>query len=80
MTVIKSINVFFDIAGSHRCTKVFELLAHLDTGARLVVLFRRLYGWSLLLLKGLSCLSVIGGHEVSIGFPFRSSQNFKKEW
>ena len=79
MTVIKGINVFLDIAGGHKCIKVFELMAHLDTGAYLVILFGRLYSWSLLLLKGLSYLSATGGHKVSIGFPFRSSQNFKKE-
>ena len=79
MTIIKGINIFLDIASGYRCIRVFELLAHLDTKAYLVILFKYLYNWNLLLLEGLSCLSVTAVHEVSKGFPFRSSQNFKEE-
>ena len=80
MTVIKYIDVFFDIAGGYRCIKVFKLLAHLGAKACLVILFRCLYGWSLLLLEGLSCFNITTSHKVSVGFPFRLLQNFKKEW
>ena len=80
MTIVKGVNVFFDVVGGYRCTKVFELLAHLDAGACLVVLFGYLYNWSLLLLKGPSCLSVTASHKMSIRFPFRLLQNFKEEW
>jgi hypothetical protein len=79
-TVIKGVNVFLDVAGGYRCIRVFKLPAHLDTGACSVVLFGHLYSWSLSLLEGLSCLSATASHKVSIGFPFRSSQNFKEEW
>ena len=78
-TIIKGVNVFLNVAGGHRYTRVFKLPAHLDAGAHSVVLFRYLYDWNLSLLEGPSCLSVTASHEVSIGFPFRSSQNFKEE-
>ena len=68
MTVIKGVDVFFDVAGGRRCTRVFELALHLDTGAHLVVLFGRLYGWDLSLSKGPSCLGATAFHEVPIGF------------
>jgi hypothetical protein len=79
VTIIKGINVFFDVAGGYRCIKVFELLAHLGAGAYLVVLFGHLYGWNLLLLEGPSCLNVTSGYKISVGFPFGLLQNFKKE-
>ena len=52
---------------------------YLDAKAHSVVLFGCLDGWSLLLLKGLFCLSVIASHEVFVGFPFRLLQDFKEE-
>ena len=78
-TVIKGIDVFLDVAGGYRYTKVFELPAHLDTRAYSVILFRYLYSWSLLLLEGLSCLNATASHKVSVGFLFGLSQNFKEE-
>ena len=71
MTIIKGVDVFLDIAGGHRCTKVFELALHLDARACLVVLFRCLYSWDLLLLKGFSCLSAMAFYKVSVRFLFR---------
>ena len=75
MTVIKGINVFLNIVSGHRCIRVFEFPLYLDTKAHSVILFKRLYNWDLLLLKGPSCLSVTAFYEVSIGFLFGSSQN-----
>ena len=80
VTVIKGVNVFLDVAGGCRCIRVFKLALHLDTRARSVVLFGRLYNWDLSLLKGPSCLNVMAFHKVSIGFLFRSSQDLKEEW
>ena len=68
MTIIKGVDVFLDVAGGRRCTRVFKLALHLDTRACLVVLFGRLYGWDLSLLKGPSCLSATAFHKVPIGF------------
>ena len=56
VTVIEGINVFLDIAGSRRYTRVFKLTVYLGAGARLVVLFRHLYIYNLLLLEGPSYL------------------------
>ena len=39
MTVIKGVDVFLDVAGGRRCTRVFKLAVYLGTRARLVVLF-----------------------------------------
>ena len=69
MTIIEGVDVFLDVTGGHRCTRVFELALHLDTGAHSVILFRRLYSWDLSLLKGPSCLNVTAFHKVSVGFP-----------
>ena len=79
MTVVKGVNVFLDVAGGRRCTRVFKLALHLNTRARSVVLFGRLYAHDLLLLEGPSCLVVTAFHEVSIGFPFRLSRNLREE-
>ena len=68
MTIIKGVNVFFDVAGGCRCTRVFELTLHLDARAYSVVLFGYLYGWDLLLLKGPSCLNVTAFYKVPVGF------------
>jgi hypothetical protein len=79
MTVIEGINVFLNITGGRRCIRVFKLAVYLGTGARLVVLFRRLYICNLLLPEGPSCLIAIAFYKVSIGFPFRSSENLREE-
>ena len=79
MTIIEGVNVFLDIAGSYRCTRVFKLVVHLGTRARLVVLFGHLYICNLLLLEGPSCLIVTAFYEVSIGFLFRLSRNLREK-
>ena len=38
-TVIEGVNVFLNIAGGRRCTRVFKLAVYLGTRARLVILF-----------------------------------------
>ena len=78
MTVIKGVDVFFDVAGGRRCTRVFEFALHLDTGARSVVLFGRLYSWDLLLSKGPSCLSAMAFHKVPIGFLLGYHKIYKR--
>ena len=78
-TIIEGVNVFLDVAGGHRCIKVFEFIVHLGAGAHLVVLFGCLYVCNLLLLEGPSCLSATAFHKVSVGFPFGLLQNLK-EW
>ena len=80
MTVIKGVNVFFNVAGSYRCIRVFKLIVYLGARAHSVVLFRHLYIHNLLLLEGPSCLVVTAFYKVSVGFPFRSSQNLREEW
>ena len=79
MTIVEGVNVFLNIAGSRRCTRVFKLIVYLGTGAHLVVLFRYLYICNLLLLEGPSCLITTAFHKVSIGFLFRSSRNLREE-
>jgi len=69
VTVIKSIDVFLNIASGHRCIRVFKLPLYLDARARLVVLFRHLYSWNLSLLEGPSCLNATAFYEVPVGFP-----------
>ena len=69
MTIIKSINVFLDIASSRGCTKVFKLPLYLDAKAHSVILFGRLYSWNLSLSEGLPCLSAMAFHKVPVGFP-----------
>ena len=78
-TVIEGVDIFLNIAGSRRYTKVFELTVHLGTRAHSVILFRHLYVHNLLLSEGPSCLIATAFHKVSIGFPFRSSQNLREE-
>ena len=80
MTIIEGVNVFLNIAGGYRCIRVFKLTVYLGTRARSVVLFGRLYVCNLLLSEGPSCLVTTAFHEVSIGFPFRSSRNLREEW
>ena len=79
MTIIEGINVFLDVAGGYKYIRVFELAVYLGARAHLVVLFRRLYVHNLLLLEGPSCLVATAFHEVSVGFPFRSSRNLREE-
>ena len=78
MTVIEGVDVFLDVASGHRCTRVFKLALHLDTRAHLVILFRHLYGWDLLLSKGPSCLSVTAFHKVPIGFLLGCHKIYKR--
>ena len=72
MTIIEGVNIFLNITGGHRYTRVFKLLVYLGTGARSAVLSGRLYARDLLLLEGPSCLVITAFYEVSIGFPYRS--------
>ena len=72
-TIIEGVNVFLNIAGSHRCIKVFKLMVYLGTRARSVVLFRYLYIYNLLLLEGPSCLIATAFYKVSVRFLFRLS-------
>ena len=75
VTIIEGVNIFLDVAGSRRYTRVFELIVHLGAGAYLVILFRHLYIRNLLLLEGPSCLIATAFYKVSIGFLFRLSRN-----
>ena len=78
-TVIKGVNIFLNIAGGYRYTRVFKLIVYLGAKARSVVLFRHLYIYNLLLLEGPSCLIATAFHKVSIGFLFKSSRNLREE-
>ena len=79
MTVIEGVNVFLDVAGSYRCTRVFKLAVYLGARAHSVILFGHLYICNLLLSEGPSCLIATAFYEVSVGFPFRSSRNLREE-
>ena len=71
MTVIESVNIFFNIVSNcSRCIKVFKLLVYLGTGARTVVLFKALRTYNLLLSRLPSCLIAAAVYRVSIKFPF----------
>ena len=78
MTIIEGVDVFLNIAGSYRYTKVFKLTLHLDTGAHLIVLFGHLYDWDLSLSKGLSCLSVTAFYKVPVGFLLGHCKIYKR--
>ena len=80
MTLIEGVDIFLNIAGGCKCTRVFKLVVHLGTRACSVVLFRYLYIYNLLLLEGPSCLIIIAFYEVSVGFLFRLSRNLREEW
>ena len=80
MTIIEGVNVFLDITGGYRYIRVFELAVHLGTGAYLVVLFRHLYVYNLLLLEGPFCFIMTAFYKVSVGFLFRLSRNLREEW
>ena len=67
----------FNIAGGHRCARVFKLLLHLGAGAHIAILLEHLYGHNFLLSKRPSCLGATAVHGVSIEFLFRSSQDFE---
>ena len=73
MTIIEGINIFLNVTGGRRCTRVFKLAVYLGTRAYLVVLFRHLCVRNLLLPEGPSCLIATAFYKVSIGFLFRSS-------
>ena len=73
MTIIKGINVFLNIAGGYRYIRVFKLMVYLGARACLVVLFRYLYIYNLLLLEGPSCLVATAFYKISVGFLFRLS-------
>ena len=79
MTIVEGIDVFLDIAGGHRYTRVFEFMVYLGARAHLVVLFGHLYVYNLLLLEGPSCLIATAFYKVSVGFPFRSSRNLREK-
>ena len=79
MTIIEGINIFLNITGSYRCMRVFELIVYLGARAHSVVLFGHLYICNLSLLEGPSCLIATAFYKVSIGFPFRLSQNLREE-
>ena len=59
--------------------RVFKLLIHLGARAYLAVLSRYLYIQDLLLLEGPSCLVITAFYKVSVGFPYKSSQDLKEE-
>ena len=70
-TVIEGINISLNIVGDYsRYIKVFKLLVYLGTKAHIVVLFRALCTYNLLLLRLPSCLIAAAVHKVSIEFPF----------
>ena len=78
-TVIEGVDIFLDIAGGHRYTRVFKLAVYLGARARSVVLFRRLYIYNLLLPEGPSCLIATAFYKVSIGFLFRLLRNLREK-
>ena len=80
VTIIEGINVFLNVAGGRRCTRVFKLMVHLGARAHSVVLFGHLYIRNLLLSEGPSCLIATAFYEVSVGFPFRLSRNLREKW
>ena len=71
MTVIEGVDIFLDIAGGHRCIRVFELAVYLGARAHSVIMFGHLYIYNLLLLEGPSCLVMTAFYKVSVGFLFR---------
>ena len=79
MTVIEGVDIFLNVAGGRRYTRVFKLAVYLGAGACLVVLFRCLYIYNLLLLEGPSCLIATAFYKVSIRFLFRLSRNLREE-
>ena len=71
MTVIKGVNVSFNIVGDYsRCIRVFELLVYLSIKICTVVLLRALRACNLLLLKLPFCLIAAAVYRVSVEFPF----------
>jgi hypothetical protein len=77
VTVIEGVYIFLNIVGDYRCVRVFKLLAHLGTGAYIVVLFRALCARNLLLLRLPSCFVAAAIYRVSVEFLFGSSRDFK---
>ena len=70
----------FDVTGSCRCARIFELLLHLGAGACTAILLKNLYSCNFLLLEGPSCFGATAVHEVFIGFLYRLLQNLREEW
>jgi uncharacterized membrane protein HdeD (DUF308 family) len=76
-TIVEGLRVFLNIVSDCRCARVFKLLVYLGAGVYIVVLFRALRAYNLLLLRVPSCLIAAAVHRVFIEFPFKSSRNFK---
>ena len=71
MTIIKGVNISFNIVGDYsRCIRVFKLLVYLSTKTCTVVLLKTLYAHNLLLLRLPSCPIAVAVYRVSIKFPF----------
>ena len=71
MTVIEGVNISLNIISDcSRCIRVFKLLVYLGIGACIVILFRVLRAYNLLLLKLPSCLVAAAVYRVFIEFPF----------
>ena len=77
IAIIKGVFIFFNVTNNHKYIKVFKLLVYLGTRAHTAVLPKDLYTYNLSLLKGPSYLKATAFYRVSIGFPFKSSQDFK---
>ena len=71
ITVIEGINISLNIISDcNRCIRVFKLLVYLGTRAYIIVLFRTLRAYNLLLLRLPSCLIAAAIYRVSVEFPF----------
>ena len=70
--------VYIFLSGDYRCIRVFKLLVHLGIRARSAILPRGLYYYNLLLLEGPSYLCATAFYKVSVEFPFRLLQDFKR--
>jgi hypothetical protein len=78
-TVIKGLRVFLNVISDCGYIRVFKLLAHLGTGACIVVLFKALHTRNLLLLRLPFCFIAAAIYKVSVEFLFRLSRDFKGE-
>ena len=76
MTIIKGINIFFNVVSDCGYIRVFKLLVYLGIRARSAILLRGLYYRNLLLLEGPSCICAAAFYRVSIEFLFRSLRDF----
>ena len=77
ITIKEGINVFLNVVGNRRYTRVFKLLVHLGTRARAAVLLRVLRGRNFSLSEGPSYFNASAIHRVAVGFLFASSRGFK---